>query len=1103
MVEKKWTLDVESNQYDLVSGSFYLVGCWSDGENIKQCVDISLKAQSVDTKHCILDVSDNDIYIYDLYSAFGTFVNNRRLNPMRKECIDVNCELRFGDLNGSLKAVEVLNTTDTFLAPSHRAPRASLSNTSTRLFSSPDVSLLNDTKNDSFDIPETQNIRQRASIENSSILSSSRNQSYDGKSFCDESFIPETQMPSRTDPSYEASELGSNLQKSGDFIRICTQDFNENLFEDVEDDEAMFSSLVIPNIQHKPVILADVSLNMDVDEDASKTLECDGEVESLNCGNQTAKSVTLTDPAQNGICTDRDDVCTPDLFDLPELAHINVQTDTNLPAEKNMGKDNDLAQRQVSEVIGGDGYAEEVDMMATQVFVPIPKQPEVKVTDTITTTNGLSLSGKENIANTDFSLEQTQIFAPVKERSLGAQNLNSTSSDKSAAPTIQNNDDNSSLLAATQIFINTVESNDKSIKSAVKQNLNNTLTSSGINEMAKSEGNFSHEMNKSSSKKEYDREKQACFKKPKLSNKNKPVKESTSSIGSSQSEAEESILCTPKWITDKFDLLSKQRSKIIMKRNLFGSDSEEDSIELNKLDAKKDSKDFDKLLCNLKEIQPPKFVPSKCSVVKQEELTDVRKVSNNKNNRDSRAEVVLENTDKKLEGVSPGRKEKNSPPSTRRSSKEKSKPDKKVESHSSHRSSSGRHIGHNEDREKSEEPKKRTRKISQKDEHTNEIEEVSTRRMTRHSDHKQELEKIEKNKKPAKNVSSKGENTNEIEEAPTRRMTRLKSRTSDMEYDKASSSTSGPTQAKLRKIEQTDEPDINKKRVTRSRSKNDSQESITSIKSTTSSRSSSRKKNAREMESREKIVTDDNTSAKVSNSAKVVEKNETGTSTSTKDHSRKSSAEEPTVAESKKLRNNARILQVAMSMVEPKLFQSLVDNSPGNWCVANDPTDADVLVMDKGNRTLKFLIAMAKGIPIVTSKWLQSFNSTKTVPRGITHFFRDHDFEKRHKFSLFKSLELARSQKVFEGYDFVTTPSILPRPTEIKQIIECAGGKVYDEPPSPKSDQKIYVISSMNDKKYWHKYRRCNSNIRITDSEGVMASVMRQSTLPLDTNVFA
>uniref|UniRef100_A0A0K8W4F7 Mediator of DNA damage checkpoint protein 1 n=1 Tax=Bactrocera latifrons TaxID=174628 RepID=A0A0K8W4F7_BACLA len=1100
MSEKKWTLDVDSNQYDLVSGKLYLIGCWKDGENIKQCVDIPLKSQSVDTKHCIVDVSSSKIYIFDLYSASGTFVNNKRLNPMMKESINVNSELRFGELRGRLEEVENLNFADPFLAPTQRAPRSSLSNTSTRLFSSPDVSLLNDTRNESFEIPETQNIKQRASIENSSILSSSRNPSYDGKSFCDESFIPETQMPSKPEQSYEASELGSNLQKSSDFIRICTQDFNENLFEDGDDDEAMFSSLVIPNIQHKPVILTDVTLNMDIDEDVSQCDKCDVEIEALNT--QAPKNGISNDTAQNTICTGRDDVCTPDLFDLPEIAQVNVQANTNGSTGENLEKDI-FKESQVNEVIAGDGYAEEVDMMATQVFVPISKQPADKVTGLTRSGEELSLSGKENIANTDFSLEQTQVFAPIKEVNLVA----SRSFDKSATTTIENIHENNSLLAPTQIFTsnlndsvsqskiwNKTEPNDKTIKPAVGPKLNLTITPSEIKSKAESDGNYSNETDNGSARKEGE---QALFKKPKLNKINKGAKGSTSSINSSQSEAEGSLLCTPKWICEKFDLLSEEHvKKPIHKRNLFGSDSEEESLELNKLDKRKDSTDFDKLLCNVKEKQPlTKYVPAKSPLIKQEDRADVKKIISNKKDQSANEEAILE---EKLYLKKP----KSSPPSIKNSTKKNSKTDGKVEPSLGNRRSSGRNNRQVEEDEKREERKKSTKNISKKAEHKHEIEAVS-----RKVDHKKGVEKNEKHKKPTKNGSPKGENADEIEEAPTRRITRLKSRTSDRDNDTATYSTAGPTPAKLPKIDHTEEPEISKKRVTRSRSKTDSQESITSTKSTSSSSSrSASKKNVREVEKRVKNnsdAKDDKTSANVSNTSKVLENDEPESKTSAKDDNRKRVAGEPSVEESKKLRSNARILQIAMTMVEPTLFQSLVQNSPGNWCVANDPTDADVLVMDKGNRTLKFLIAMAKGIPIVTSKWLQSFNSTKTVPRGITDFFRDHDFEKRHKFSLFKSLELARTQKLFEGYDFLTTPSILPRPSEIKQIIECAGGKVHDETPPPKSDQKIYVISTLNDKKYWHKYRRSNANIRITDSEGVMASVMRQSTHPLDLNVFA
>lgn len=73
-------------------------------------------------------------------------------------------------------------------------------------------------------------------------------------------------------------------------------------------------------------------------------------------------------------------------------------------------------------------------------------------------------------------------------------------------------------------------------------------------------------------------------------------------------------------------------------------------------------------------------------------------------------------------------------------------------------------------------------------------------------------------------------------------------------------------------------------------------------------------------------------------------------------------------------------------------------------------------------------------------------------------------------------------------------------------IIEAAGGLVHlKSPPPARENQKIYLISSVNDKKDWHKFRRLNKNIIIISTEAIMSAVMRQSCLPLSnsTNVLA
>lgn len=122
-----------------------------------------------------------------------------------------------------------------------------------------------------------------------------------------------------------------------------------------------------------------------------------------------------------------------------------------------------------------------------------------------------------------------------------------------------------------------------------------------------------------------------------------------------------------------------------------------------------------------------------------------------------------------------------------------------------------------------------------------------------------------------------------------------------------------------------------------------------------------------------------------------------------------------------------------MTMVDYELFGKLVKYSKGFWGVAKDPADSDLLVMDNAFRTFKFLLAMARGIPIVTSEYLKKLNETHSTRKvKINDYaFTDAEFEKKHKFSLAKSLQVAKKTKIFKGYEFVLTPSILPNPQEI------------------------------------------------------------------------
>ncbi|KAM7358319.1 uncharacterized protein ACRADG_003340 [Cochliomyia hominivorax] len=193
--------------------------------------------------------------------------------------------------------------------------------------------------------------------------------------------------------------------------------------------------------------------------------------------------------------------------------------------------------------------------------------------------------------------------------------------------------------------------------------------------------------------------------------------------------------------------------------------------------------------------------------------------------------------------------------------------------------------------------------------------------------------------------------------------------------------------------------------------------------------------------------------------------------------------------------NTSKIL-ISMTMVDQELFKALAEDSKGVWHVAKDPSDSEILVMDKAFRTFKFLLAMARGISIVTSDYLKKLNQTQSVEnvKIQDYLFADAEFEQKHKCSLIKSQQKAKKYKLFKGYEFVMTRNILPNPREIQAIIEASGGFVYNKMPSAtKDNQKIYLVSSKEDKKDWHKYRRINKEIIIVSTEAIMSAIMRQS----------
>ncbi|EGW09078.1 mediator of DNA damage checkpoint protein 1 [Cricetulus griseus] len=147
----------------------------------------------------------------------------------------------------------------------------------------------------------------------------------------------------------------------------------------------------------------------------------------------------------------------------------------------------------------------------------------------------------------------------------------------------------------------------------------------------------------------------------------------------------------------------------------------------------------------------------------------------------------------------------------------------------------------------------------------------------------------------------------------------------------------------------------------------------------------------------------------------------------------------------------------------PKVLFTGVVDSRGERAVlalggslASSVNEASHLVTDRIRRTVKFLCALGKGIPILSLNWLyQSRKAGHFLPPD-DYLVTDPEQEKNFSFSLRDSLSRARQQKLLEGYEIYVTPGVQPPPPQMGEIISCCGGT--NLPSMPQSYKPYRVV---------------------------------------------
>ncbi|KAM4580954.1 mediator of DNA damage checkpoint protein 1 isoform 2-T6 [Odontesthes bonariensis] len=157
--------------------------------------------------------------------------------------------------------------------------------------------------------------------------------------------------------------------------------------------------------------------------------------------------------------------------------------------------------------------------------------------------------------------------------------------------------------------------------------------------------------------------------------------------------------------------------------------------------------------------------------------------------------------------------------------------------------------------------------------------------------------------------------------------------------------------------------------------------------------------------------------------------------------------------------------------------------------MAKGVADMNCLVTDKVRRTVKFLCAVAKGIPVVTTDWLEKSGKAGSFLSPNAFVVADPEQEQKFSFRLQESLRTASTQRLLQGYEIHVTKSVKPEPVHMRDIISSSGATFLPKMPSSHKPQTV-VISCEED------WRLCgpavSASLPVVTAEFVLTGILQQ-----------
>nr|CAB3264678.1 PAX-interacting protein 1-like [Phallusia mammillata] len=165
------------------------------------------------------------------------------------------------------------------------------------------------------------------------------------------------------------------------------------------------------------------------------------------------------------------------------------------------------------------------------------------------------------------------------------------------------------------------------------------------------------------------------------------------------------------------------------------------------------------------------------------------------------------------------------------------------------------------------------------------------------------------------------------------------------------------------------------------------------------------------------------------------------------------------------------------------------------------------LVSSHVSRTVKFLSCISSCSHVVTPEWIdESFKVNWLLDEEKFHLV-DKNAEMKFNFSLQETIKRARKAPLFKDCLFAITQKVVPDRNTLKQIIECASGKVLSKMPSlavikhvhsrANPHSQLFIISCPDDEGIYLPLKK--EGISVHNAEIVLTGVLRQEIV---TNMY-